>query len=143
MTEGHNVAEPVAAEAAARILRSPRTIRERCGQLLERARQGESRWFTVQDDAIAGVARDVADLTKKRFHKHIPLHSRWRHFEAGGVDRKAELARLLGDRARVWPTSRRSASTSTSRCTAAGATSRPAASTARPNSIASWATAPA
>ena len=26
---------------------------------------------------------------------HIPYHSRWRHFEAGGVDRKAELDRLL------------------------------------------------
>ena len=25
----------------------------------------------------------------------IPYHSRWRHFEAGGVDRLAELNRLL------------------------------------------------
>ncbi|HEY8356877.1 MAG TPA: DUF1688 family protein, partial [Ramlibacter sp.] len=27
----------------------------------------------------------------------IPYHSRWRHFEAGGVDRKAQLERLMGD----------------------------------------------
>ena len=39
----------------------------------------------------------MADITRKRYPKgHIPLHSRWRHLEAGGVDRKAELERLLG-----------------------------------------------
>ncbi|MDB5953862.1 URC4/urg3 family protein [Ramlibacter sp.] len=86
------------AEQAAHTLRSTRTVRERCGQLLERARDGRSSWFEVDDGAIAAAARAVADLTHRRFPKgHIPLHSRWRHLEAGGVDRRGELQRLLGD----------------------------------------------
>lgn len=91
------VSSTVEAEQAASLLRSTRAIRERSGQLLRRARAGESRWFTVADDAIATAAREVADLTRKRYPRgHIPFHSRWRHLEAGGVDRKAELERLLG-----------------------------------------------
>lgn len=91
------VSSTVEAEQAASLLRSTRAIRERSGQLLRRARAGESRWFTVEDDAIPTAAREVADLTRKRYPRgHIPFHSRWRHLEAGGVDRKAELERLLG-----------------------------------------------
>lgn len=79
------------------MLRSTRAIRERCGQLLARARAGESRWLMVEDGFMETAAREVADITRKRYPKgHIPLHSRWRHLEAGGVDRKAELERLLG-----------------------------------------------
>ena len=86
------------AEQAASTLRTTNAIRERCGQLLRRARAGESRWFEVDDDAIAPAARAVAELSHKRFPKgHIPLHSRWRHLEAGGVDRKGEIERMLGD----------------------------------------------
>lgn len=85
------------AEDAAGVLRSTRTIRERCGQLLARARAGESRWLVVEDGFLETAAREVADITRKRYPRgHIPLHSRWRHLEAGGVDRKAELERLLG-----------------------------------------------
>ena len=85
------------AEAAASTLRSTATIRERCGQLLARARAGESKWFVVEDSAIPTAAREVADLTRRRYPKgHIPFHSRWRHLEAGGVDRRAELEKLLG-----------------------------------------------
>jgi hypothetical protein len=84
------------AEAAASRLRDTHVIRERCGQLLKRARDGESRWFTVEEGYMATAAREVADVTKRRYPKlHVPLHSRWRHFEAGGVDRKAELDRML------------------------------------------------
>jgi Protein of unknown function (DUF1688) len=86
------------AEEAASVLRNTHTIRERCGQLLARARAGESKWFVVADDAIASAAREVADVTRRRYPRgHIPYHSRWRHLEAGGVNRRAELERLLGD----------------------------------------------
>ena len=38
-------------------------------------------------------------LTLKRFPDlRIPYHSRWRHFEAGGIDRKAQLDGLLAGR---------------------------------------------
>jgi hypothetical protein len=84
------------AEHAADILRTTTAVRERCGQLLARARRGESQWWTVHDDRLADAARAVTAATRERYPKgHIPFHSRWRHFEAGGVDRKAELEQLL------------------------------------------------
>lgn len=87
-----------AAEAAAATLRTTHAIRERCGQLLARARAGGSGWFTVDEGAIATAAREVAEATRHRYPKgHIPFHSRWRHLEAGGVDRKGQLDRLMAE----------------------------------------------
>lgn len=83
-------------EEAVSALRTTRVIRDRSRQLLQRARSGGSPWFIVDDGFLETAAREVADTTKARYPKlHIPYHSRWRHFEAGGVDRKAELDRLL------------------------------------------------
>jgi GTP cyclohydrolase II len=79
-------------ETAAAALRNTTAVRERARQLLERARAGESRWFSVHDDALQAAAAEVAGVTHVRFGDlKIPFHSRWRHFEAGGVDRKADL----------------------------------------------------
>lgn len=90
---GSNRAE---AEVAASLLRTTTAIRERAAQLLARARQGESRWFMVDDEHLHSTAKEVVAATRKRYPKlHIPLHSRWRHFEACGVDRKAQLDKLL------------------------------------------------
>jgi hypothetical protein len=84
------------AEAAAEILRTTTAIRDRARQLLSRARQGESPWFVVDEGFLDSAAREVAAITRRRYPKlHIPLHSRWRHFEAGGVNRKAQLDELL------------------------------------------------
>ncbi len=78
---------PAGATAA---LRSTRTIRQRAGLLTERARRGESRWFIVHDDALSAAAAAVAEVTRERYPDlQIPFHSRWRHFEAGGIDRRA------------------------------------------------------
>ena len=86
--------------AAATWLRTTAAVRERAAQLLARARSGESAWFTIGDAAaLDGAAQTVADVTRERYPSgRIPFHSRWRHFEAGGVDRLAELDRLLGDK---------------------------------------------
>lgn len=87
-----------AATAAAEVLRSTAAVRERCRQLLSRARHGESAWFIVDEGFMEAAAREVADITRRRYPRlHIPYHSRWRHFEAGGIDRKAQLEKLLGD----------------------------------------------
>ena len=84
------------AQLAADLLRTTAAVRERCGQLLARARRGESQWWTVDDCRIAGAAQAVTAATRERYPKlHIPFHSRWRHFEAGGIDRKAQLDKLL------------------------------------------------
>jgi hypothetical protein len=86
------------AEAAADILRTTVAIRERASQLLGRARNGESPWFIVDDGFMDAAATEVVNATKQRFPKlHIPIHSRWRHFEAGGVDRRRDFERQLGN----------------------------------------------
>ena len=84
------------AEAAASVLRTTTTIRERAAQLASRAHQGESAWFVIDEGFLDTAAEAVADATRRRYPKlHIPVHSRWRHFEAGGIDRKAGLDRML------------------------------------------------
>lgn len=87
-------------------LRTTAEIRSRAEFLLARARADESQWFTVVDDALPAAAATVADLTVTRFPDLvIPFHSRWRHFEAGGVDRAADLDLSdldAADRARTW-----------------------------------------
>jgi hypothetical protein len=77
---------------AAAALRSTHAIRERAALLTGRARAGGSQWFTVHDDALASAAALVAEVTADSYPDlQIPFHSRWRHFEAGGVDRQADL----------------------------------------------------
>jgi hypothetical protein len=94
-----SAATPDVSSAAGAVgaLRSTVAIRERAGQLLARARAGKSTCFAVDDAALASAARTVAELTRTRFPDlRIPYHSRWRHFEAGQVDRIARLDALLG-----------------------------------------------
>jgi hypothetical protein len=84
------------AQAAAEILRTTTAVRDRAKLLLSRARQGESPWFVVDEGFLESAANEVVAVTRRRYPKlHVPLHSRWRHFEAGGIDRKAQLDRLL------------------------------------------------
>lgn len=85
-----DVDSPAGAAAA---LRSTHAIRERARLLTERARAGDSHWFTVHDDRLDAAAALVADVTRDSYPDlQIPFHSRWRHFEAGGVNRKDLLA---------------------------------------------------
>ncbi len=97
--------------SAAALLRTTKAIRTRAQALLARARAGESRWFNIDDSAMATAAQEVATVTRYNYPAlNIPFHSRWRHFEAGQVDRKALLDTALGakghqhaaDRARTW-----------------------------------------
>nr|WP_307599887.1 URC4/urg3 family protein [Variovorax boronicumulans] len=83
---------------AASLLRTTAAIRERAAALLARARRGESQWFRIgSDDALEDAARTVAEVTRERYPwDTIPYHSRWRHFEAGGIDRLKQLHELLG-----------------------------------------------
>jgi hypothetical protein len=88
-------------------LRSPRAIRERCHTLLERGVAGELPHFRVDLRRLAEVADYVLDVTREAYPTlDIPVHSRWGHFDVGGVQRNAELdARLAklpaGERARA------------------------------------------
>ena len=89
----------LATQSVLRELRSTAAVRKRAHALLVGARAGLSAAFTVGDDAtIAAAAALVAQVTHDRYGGGpIPYHSRWRHFEAGGVDRRGELDRLLGN----------------------------------------------
>ena len=95
-TTEHRLDDERALEAAAQ-LRTTVAVRERCGQLLARARDGHSDWFTLDEGGLRDAADFVAELTRRRFSRlrDIPFHSRWRHFEAGGVNRKGQLDTLL------------------------------------------------
>ena len=86
-------------EGAVALLRTTAEIRRRAQALLERARRGESPWFRVGDaQALEDAAQEVVSVTRERYAwRPIPYHSRWRHFEAGGVDRLGELERRLAD----------------------------------------------
>ena len=80
-------------------LRSTATVRERCKNILRAVEEGHSRHFTLNRAQLDEVARRVEHVTRQNYPDlRIPYHSRWRHFEAGGVDRKAELDAHLGDR---------------------------------------------
>jgi hypothetical protein len=89
----HDTSRPAGAAVA---LRTTTAIRERAQYLLNRARAGDSPWFCVDDGSLPGAVAEVADVTRARYPDlRIPYHSRWRHFEAGGVDRTAELGMRL------------------------------------------------
>jgi hypothetical protein len=85
--------------AAASLLRTTAAIRQRAGALLARARNGESQWFRIGDsNTLEDTARTVAEVTRERYPwDTIPYHSRWRHFEAGGIKRIEELDTLMGE----------------------------------------------
>jgi len=90
-----------AAVAGAQVgtLLDPATIRRRCANILAAADAGEARHFRVDRGRVAAAADRVARVTRRRYPDlAIPYHSRWRHFEAGGVDRAAALARALAGR---------------------------------------------
>lgn len=84
---------------AARQLLSSEAVRERSAELFARIEDGRSDNFIFERDAMEEIATIVATLTAERFpNLLVPIHSRFRHFEAGGHDRFAGLAA-----ARAWP----------------------------------------
>ncbi len=82
----------------ARALLSTDAVRERCGRILEAALAGRSPWFRVEPGRLDEAADLVASVSRRRYPTlAVPYHSRWRHFEAGGVDRVAALEAAAGD----------------------------------------------
>jgi ribosomal protein L30/L7E len=92
------VPEPIPAEHdAIAYIRSPAAIRERCQQVLELARADRLHHFVYHADKLPEVAGYVAQVTRDAYpHLDVPFHSRWRHFDVGGIDRVAYLDAALG-----------------------------------------------
>jgi hypothetical protein len=78
-------------------LRSPAAIRERCQQVLELAYADRLRHFAYHPEKLPEVAAYVAEVTRDAYpNLDVPFHSRWRHFDADGLDRVAWLDEQLG-----------------------------------------------
>ena len=77
-------------------LRSPIAIRERCGQMFTLASEDQLKYFVCDLTRLGRVADYVIQVIRDQYSDlQIPFHSRWRHFEAGGVPRLSQLDRLL------------------------------------------------
>ena len=74
-------------------LRDARTIRARCQQVLAAGVRGELEHFALALDRLPAAARFTAEVTRARYPDlRIPAHSRFAHFDAGGVPRLARLS---------------------------------------------------
>jgi Protein of unknown function (DUF1688) len=77
-------------------LRSAAAVRARCARVHAWVAQGRSPHFTLDDSRLDATAALVAETTRAAYPDLvIPLHSRWRHFSAGELDRWAALP-LIG-----------------------------------------------
>ena len=89
-------------EEPAAALGSAATIRERCRNIAAAVTAGQSHHFRIDRTRLDDTAAMVAAVTRRRYPDlGVPCHSRWRHFEAAGIDRKAELDRALAGRSAV------------------------------------------
>ena len=79
-------------DSAATALLGAEAVRERCHELLAAGERGVLPHFVVALERLAVAADYVADEVRRNYPSlDIPFHSRWRHFEAGGIDRVASL----------------------------------------------------
>ncbi|MGB7250885.1 MAG: URC4/urg3 family protein [Phormidesmis sp.] len=80
-------------------LRQPQAIRDRAQKLFNLCCQGELEHFSCDLSKLDAVAAYVVETTQQLYpHFDVPFHSRWRHFDAGGVDRLARLNQRLQER---------------------------------------------
>jgi hypothetical protein len=85
-------------------LRSARAVRERCRQVYELGLAGKLPFWTVSPERLGAVADLVCDVTRTAYPElAIPIHGRYRHFDAPGMTRlRAALAGLpAGEQARA------------------------------------------
>jgi hypothetical protein len=82
-------------------LLSAQAVRSHCAQIMALAEQDRAPYFTLHLQQMPAAAAWVADTIRLQYPDlDVPYHSRWRHFEAGGVDR---WGRLAGEQALSGP----------------------------------------
>jgi hypothetical protein len=85
--------------AAAMRLLSAAAVRERADAMFKAGLAGELTHFTVDLDRLDAAADEVVTTIRASYPAlDIPYHARWRHFEAGGLDRWGSL-----ESAMPWP----------------------------------------
>lgn len=88
---------PVPDDHPAAALLTAQAVRRRCAQIMALAERGAAAHFTWHPERLEQVAAYVADTIRLRYPDlAVPYHSRWRHFEAGGIDRWQQLAAVAG-----------------------------------------------
>ena len=72
-------------------------VRAHCAEVAAEAIEGRSPLFRWHEARLAEVADYVVGVIRERYPDlEVPIHSRWRHFEAGGVDRWSQLVATHG-----------------------------------------------
>ncbi|WP_233586478.1 URC4/urg3 family protein [Legionella sp. km772] len=72
------------------------TIRSRAHQLLALAKEDKLNYFSLHQEKMAPTASFIMDVITKNYPTlDIPYHSRWRHFEVGGLDRISKMMATL------------------------------------------------
>ena len=88
---------PVPADHPATPLLSARAVRARSHAVLDHVAAGRSPHWRWEPSRLAQTVAAVVETTRASYPDlRVPVHSRWRHFEAGGVDRWAALADAAG-----------------------------------------------
>lgn len=72
-------------------------IRVHCAEVAREAIEGRSAHFLWREERLSAVAAYVVDVIRERYPGlQVPVHSRWRHFEADGIDRWTALCARHG-----------------------------------------------
>ena len=83
--------------ALALYLRTLPAVRERCTRLLRLAEADALPHFRYRPERLPAAVARVAATTREQYPGLcVPLHSRWRHFSVGGIDRVARLEAAWG-----------------------------------------------
>jgi hypothetical protein len=79
--------------ARADAILTAQAVRSHCAQIMALAEQDSAPHFTLHLQQMPAAAAWVADTIRLQYPDlDVPYHSRWRHFEAGGIDRWGRLA---------------------------------------------------
>jgi hypothetical protein len=78
-------------------LLSAKAIRERTNRLYELTKEGKTN-FELHEEKLPEVAEFVLEVIRDNYPTlEIPFHSRWGHFQVGGIDRNSKLNEKLKD----------------------------------------------
>ena len=72
-------------------------VRRAARRMLQEALEGKMQCWTIEMGKLPEIADLVATITRRNYPSlAIPFHSRWRHFDMGGVDRWGALKQHWG-----------------------------------------------
>lgn len=87
----------VSAPHTAAALLTAGAVRTHCAEVAREAMEGHSALLRWHEERLPAVAAYVVEVIRERYPDlRVPIHSRWRHFEAGGVDRWSQLVAAHG-----------------------------------------------